>query len=164
MKTSLVASLFLSVSLLTSSLSAYAAPSEETTYPVLTCKALEAMAKTEGEEVSALDLFKPTGKSIHYLRIHQGVHMSLKHHWDQGNEGVYSPNMSVEELDELGEGIFANEVKLTYKGKEFTYLQIQIGFGGGNSSTYLFKPAPYVSDSLTFAAVYFYDGDCEKLK
>lgn len=66
----------------------------------------------------------------------------------------YSKEMTLEEVDQLGEEVSTFVVK----GKDgVEYQAVNVGFGGGNSAVYL-----YEQKTLNFMPVYFQDGDCDE--
>ena len=103
----------------------------------LTCELLD-------NEESVMDYFKeikystPVSKELENDQIRKAVknyygYCGPKADYD---DYCYRDDMSDQEVDDLGEGVYAS----TRAGKDGTlYTVVNVGFGGGNSSNYFFK-------------------------
>ncbi len=151
--------IFLSLILSSLSLSSVFAQAH---FPQLTCEMLEKVASEQGGDLTAADLFKPKADALYLGRIAKLVRASMNHHWGDVTDVTndrYRPDMSIEELDELGEGIFVQETELELNNVKHAYTEVSIGFGGGNGSKYYFESVEGNARSV-MAPIFFYDGDC----
>ncbi len=152
---------------LTQLLSTPLAQAEAVKYPKLTCDLLKKMALEEkvenSESISLINLFKPTQNitiTPNLKALSFAVRESAKKScsfW-AGPHECYRPDMTIEEVNELGEGIFFRYVDFTLNSKVYTYLGINFGTGGGNAYDFYFElEGNSVKEMTTF---YFFDGDC----